>query len=277
MNLHRILSTAAVATGAVLLSVGIQALAYTAPTSAPTTVDADAPLNVGTSAQTKNGFLGATKVTTSGTNGFCINLTCITSWPALSLTAGSGITLSTTPITRDSVGTIGVDSTVLRTSGSGQTKSDLLTLSGGLTVSAGLSTLQTVKIQGGAPSANAVLTSDASGNATWTKLSAKCGANPKCTSLPDGTIIQWGYRAADNGVGRTTTSGLAYRTIVMPVAYSSSAPTGFIISVNTFGSVFDVASQNCTPGATADTTNSFRIVTDANCDGVGFMWQVVGK
>lgn len=57
MNLHRVLSTSAVALGAVLLSLGLQALAYTAPGSTPPLGDASAPLNTSGTAQTKTGKL----------------------------------------------------------------------------------------------------------------------------------------------------------------------------------------------------------------------------
>lgn len=66
MNLHRIFSTSAVAVVAVLLSVGVQTLAYTAPSAAPTGGDADAPLNVGSAAQTKSGNLSVQGTLSSG-------------------------------------------------------------------------------------------------------------------------------------------------------------------------------------------------------------------
>ncbi len=148
MNLHRVLSTSAVALTAVLLSVGIQTFAYTAPSAGPTGGDADAPLNVGSSAQTKtgalslsstlgvtgtisaNGGIQATQIQTTGSiqslgkviassgagNGFCLGsgTNCVTAWPALSLTAGSGVVLSPTTITRDSVGTISADTSYVQ-------------------------------------------------------------------------------------------------------------------------------------------------------------------
>jgi len=57
MNLHRILSTTAVATSAVLISIGIQALAYSPPTAVPPAGDASAPLNTSATVQTKAGDL----------------------------------------------------------------------------------------------------------------------------------------------------------------------------------------------------------------------------
>lgn len=59
MNSRRILSTATVALGAVLLSIGVQTFAYSAPTGSPTNSDAAAPLNTGSAPQSKTGPLTA--------------------------------------------------------------------------------------------------------------------------------------------------------------------------------------------------------------------------
>lgn len=57
MNLRRTLSTTAVVTAAIMLSAGIQVLAYTAPTQAPPGGDASAPLNTSSATQVKDGSL----------------------------------------------------------------------------------------------------------------------------------------------------------------------------------------------------------------------------
>lgn len=65
MNFRRTLSTSAVALGAVLLSVGLQAFAYTAPSAGPTGGDAYAPINTGPAAQVKTGDFRTNGVLTS--------------------------------------------------------------------------------------------------------------------------------------------------------------------------------------------------------------------
>jgi len=57
MNLHRFFSQAAVLIGAVLFSTGLQAFAFTQPSTSPPNADAYAPLNTGPSVQTKLGGL----------------------------------------------------------------------------------------------------------------------------------------------------------------------------------------------------------------------------
>ncbi len=57
MNLHRFFSQVAVLIGAVLFSIGLQALAFTQPSASPPNADAYAPLNAGPSVQKKSGGL----------------------------------------------------------------------------------------------------------------------------------------------------------------------------------------------------------------------------
>jgi hypothetical protein len=159
MNLHRILSTAAVATGAVLLSVGIQTFAYTAPTSAPTTIDADAPLNTGSATQQKNGRLivnsGGTApeiLTVMGTSKTYGNIKLIDgSGIGLAVIAGrycfgtGGATdIAPTNPAVDCITawpTAMATSTFLNTTATPQTKSGALTLGGNLTLSDGTVTI----------------------------------------------------------------------------------------------------------------------------------------
>lgn len=56
-GVHRFLVTAAFVVAAVALSIGLQTFAWSPPASAPPNSDADAPLTVGSGAQTKTGTL----------------------------------------------------------------------------------------------------------------------------------------------------------------------------------------------------------------------------
>ena len=55
MNFRRIFSQVAVLIGAFLFSIGLQAFAFTQPSTSPPNADAFAPLNTGPSVQTKSG------------------------------------------------------------------------------------------------------------------------------------------------------------------------------------------------------------------------------
>ncbi len=133
MNFRSISSTAVIATAAVLLSVGVQTLAYSAATASPPGGDAAAPLNTSSASQTKSGDLTATNlkanggITAYGSAGvtsprYCIGTDCILAWPTggaggiASLAAGSGITFTpASPITAASVNpTIAADLSVVQ-------------------------------------------------------------------------------------------------------------------------------------------------------------------
>ena len=137
MNPRRILSSAALIVGTLALSLGLQAVAaFEQPASAPPGGDAAAPLNTSIDGQTKQGglvlgtgagvttalraytgniYLDSGSVTVKGgplgTNGakittpsLCLGTDCRSAWPAgagggiSSLTAGSGIILTPSPI-----------------------------------------------------------------------------------------------------------------------------------------------------------------------------------
>ncbi len=118
MNLRRILSQAALIIGTLVFAIGLQAYAqtYTAPTTGPTGGNAQAPLDTGSSPNTKSGpiqvngfanigasyFVGNVGIGTLNPAGkldveggtLCLNNSCINSWPAgiTGVTAGTGLT-----------------------------------------------------------------------------------------------------------------------------------------------------------------------------------------
>ncbi len=67
MNLRRILSQAALVTGALLFSVGLQAFAFTQPSASPPNADAYAPLTTSPTGQIKSGNLQVNALGIQGT------------------------------------------------------------------------------------------------------------------------------------------------------------------------------------------------------------------
>lgn len=291
MNARRILSTSAVATAAVLLSIGVQTLAYTAPTAAPTGNDADAPLNVGSAAQTKAGALTLTgalsadggiqssTITTTGNiqsqgritadvgagEGFCLGTSCITAWPAAVDT-----------------------STFLNTSATAQTKAGPLTVQGGFTASGLVANTSSkvivgggsaspnsdvpltvngrVRITGGsgvAPTTDAFLIAGGPGGDTgWTP--SRCGtagAGSSCVRFPGGAMITWGI----------TSTGTGDRTQSFPSGVSFSN-TNYAVNLTPNGST----SQNCVPAIKTKNATSFVFRTDGSCNDVTYNWQATG-
>ena len=120
MNLRRILSQAALIIGTLIFAIGLQAYAqtYTAPTAIPPSGNAQAPLDTGSSPNTKSGPLQVNGFANIGASYFggnvgigtlnpnsaakldveggalCLNGSCINSWPAgiTGVTAGTGLT-----------------------------------------------------------------------------------------------------------------------------------------------------------------------------------------
>ncbi len=288
MNARRFLSTSAVATAAVLISAGIQVLAYTPPSTTPTGGDADAPLNVGSATQTKTGALRvngaltaaggflATTISTTGDiasqgkitadigagEGFCLGSSCITAWPAATDT-----------------------STFLDTSATAQTKAGALTVQGNLTsnnlvsntsgkviVGGGsasgasdvpLTVNGRVRITGGGPAQYAYLTADGTGgDASWRP--SKCGsasATAACVKFPNGSMMTWG----------NTGTGTGDRTQSFPSGVSFSN-TNYSVTMTPNNST----SQNCVPSITSKSSTSFGFRTDAACDTITFNWQATG-
>jgi len=139
--LKQLLSTAKVVLLALVLSFGLSyALAWTAPTATPPGANVAAPINAGNTAQEKTGGLTVGSLTTAG-----------------AVTAGSVSAPN-----------------VLTTSATAQTKSGGLTV-GSLTTT-GLTNTGTLRVTSGA-GATKVLTSDASGNATWQVPAVGSGDN----------------------------------------------------------------------------------------------------
>lgn len=131
MNPRRLLSQAALLIGALAFSTGLQAFAFTAPSTAPPNADAYAPLSTSPTAQSKQGGLllntgGATNglIVQSGNvgigtaspsqqldvagyvkgSGLCIGSDCRTSWPSSSsYSAGPGISISGATISNTGV------------------------------------------------------------------------------------------------------------------------------------------------------------------------------
>ena len=105
-NLRRILSQAALIIGTLIFAIGLQAYAqtYTAPTASPPNGNAQAPLDTGSSPNTKSGPLQVNGFANIGASYFggnvgigtlnpagkldveggalCLNSSCINSWPA---------------------------------------------------------------------------------------------------------------------------------------------------------------------------------------------------
>src|SRR3989338_3248738 len=92
MNLHRFFSQAAVLIGAVLFSTGLQAFAFTQPSTSPPNADAYAPLNTGPSIQKKAG--GIILNTGGAVNGLSVqfgNVGIGTLTPAAKLSVVGGV------------------------------------------------------------------------------------------------------------------------------------------------------------------------------------------
>ena len=135
-----------------------------------------------------------------------------------------------------------------------------------------------LRIVDGTEGAGKVLTSNANGLASWQAASgvtSKCGTSTNCTTLPDGTFIQWGSLLATSG-NRTNGSGVATRLITMPVNYAT--PSSYNITLTPYGTIQSIASEDCLPAARGiGSPGGFNMVTDGNCDGVTFMWQTIGR
>ncbi len=266
MNSRRILSTSALMIGAVLLSVGIQTLAYTAPSVAPTGGDADAPLNVGSTNQTKAGGLAisggliSTQLTTTGTilsqgtvqanTQFCISTSCITAWPDIS--------------------------TFLNTSATAQTKAGALTVNGTLTASGNLSvtgnvtTTGTTRLTGNVGIGQAP-TADATGTNSDIKLTIAGrvrieggipGVGKVLTAGGNGGDATWQMPTRIKGGSRTglgTVSGLGFSDTTYAVALDA-----------------DGGSTDCRAAyVTSKATTGFTITAGDACTGVIYTWIAI--
>ncbi len=287
MNARRILTTSAVATAAVLLSIGVQTLAYTAPTAAPTANDADAPLTVGAGLQAKTGTLNLNS-TGASTVGLTVNKDLKTINGYIKVIDGTGIgyalvapkicfgTSSLTDITfvetncktawPSTTGFVSTDATA-------QTKTGVLKLgaapgSGAADVSLVLD--GRIRIEGGGPGANKVLASDgAGGDATWkdavvdlglqkavqgtgcTSGSSITAINPTTGVVTCGKVIKFGTR---DGKGAVSVS--------MP-------DTSYAVLLDVGGGSTDCRASY----ATSKTTTGFTISAGDTCGaGTPYTW-----
>lgn len=226
-----------VVAGISVLLIGFQATGYSLfsePSAAPPGNNADAPLNIGGTGQTKLGYLvvNASTQASDTSIGFLLNKG----------QARFGV----------------IDNKTVRVMINGK-----------------------IHIIDGSQAANKVLASDANGIGTWKTLEElgsggdpvdKCGSAQNCTTLPDGTMMQWGINSS-NG----TADGTNYvRLVNLDAAYQYS--NTFSINVTPAGTSNSLTSQNCTPGIrTGGNNQAFYIFTDASCTGVTFYWQTIGR
>jgi hypothetical protein len=289
MNARRILSTSAVATAAVLLSVGVQTLAYTAPTSAPTTIDADAPLNVGSSGQTKAGSLFVNSAGSPGSLGLRVGGDIRTLSGNLKVVDGSGLGYALI-VPKICFGTSGVAdittsddrcksawpaaadaSSFLTTGTEVQTKTGVLKL--GVAPGAAASDVSLVldgkiRIEGGTPGTGKVLRSGAGGDASWmdplTELNLQKAVNDSCYVGSSITAI--------NATTGAVTCGLKFQAGSANVSQVSKSHT---VSITSFGTTNytvvimanDARHTGCgLATVTQKNLSSFVFTTGDNCD-----------
>ncbi|MCK9344671.1 MAG: hypothetical protein M0P64_00915 [Candidatus Pacebacteria bacterium] len=195
--LKQILSATKIVSLATVLSFGLSyALAWTAPTATPPGANVAAPINTGTAPQEKFGPLTVTALTTAG-----------------AVTAGSVSAPN-----------------VLNTSATAQTKAGNFT-AGNLTTG-GKVTTGALQVTGGVPGLSKVLTSDASGNATWQPAAGGSDnlGNHTATqalNMAGNSITSAGAITASGEVDATGGTGTGYSTAPIEVRTTATPRLSF--------------------------------------------------
>jgi hypothetical protein len=302
MNARRILSTSAVATVAVLLSIGVQTLAYTAPTAAPTGNDAEAPLNVGSASQSKAGTLYVNSSGAAGSLGLRAGGDIRTLNGNLKVLDPTGIgyavisqkycfgTYSNQDITpTDCIYSWPNTTGFISTDATAQTKTGVLKL--GVAPGTAASDISLVldgriRIEGGTAdvaSAGQVLAADGSGgDASWKSPTTELGLQ-KAVS---GTSPQCTVGSSITGINPTTgaiTCGKAMKAGAVTVGSSPAgnvaiAVTGlgfpdatYAVTVTSDGSYVDCR----TPFVTSKTSSGFTVSAVDRCADVTYYWMAL--
>lgn len=254
MNPRRILTTSALILGTLILSIGIQAFAYTAPSVAPPGGDAAAPLNTHSVNQTKAvsttaGQLG--QLTLNGTlqvmNQNIANLGLYVANGRIQVGVGTGSTLNTKLAVFGNTGVVG----------------------------------GAIRLVDGTQGVGKVLTSDATGLASWATPAANqdlCRGSANCATLPNGAVMQWGqesnpsifYSASGSGPDRWAGS------VGLPVWYRFGIYT--LTVTRSLGNINAPYRTECEPEYSSSGQASFEyLVRSSTCTfPIRYNWQTIG-